>query len=226
MKNTDRSIPCAYCGTSQATTKDHVVPRCLFRLPYPPNLVTVPSCAECNRIKGKDDEFLRDYLTSDVAVQTSPYASKIFDGKVKRAVKRNSSELAKLVQQGPIRTIPVKTKAGIYTGGTVITVPLPDDRIATTLFQMCRGLYFHSQKRALANDIRYEALRHPPKVGEEIPEKAMKNSAGKTLGDVFDCRFMHLGEDHPSVTFWLLSFYGRIVFSISTGNLPEDLDIP
>jgi hypothetical protein len=47
---------CVYCG-KKATTKDHVVPRCLLEKPYPPNLLTVPSCSACNEGYSKDEEY-------------------------------------------------------------------------------------------------------------------------------------------------------------------------
>jgi hypothetical protein len=49
-------LHCVYCGR-QATTKDHVVPRCLLEKPYPPNLPTVPSCRACNQSYSKDEEY-------------------------------------------------------------------------------------------------------------------------------------------------------------------------
>ena len=47
---------CSYC-LREATTKDHVVPRCLLEKPYPPNLLTIPSCCECNTGFKQDEEY-------------------------------------------------------------------------------------------------------------------------------------------------------------------------
>ena len=51
---------CVYCSIRPATTRDHVIPKCLFLHPYPDNihLVVAPACAYCNGAKSKDDEFL------------------------------------------------------------------------------------------------------------------------------------------------------------------------
>jgi hypothetical protein len=49
-------LSCVYCGR-QATTKDHVIPRCLLEKPYPPNIPTVPSCRPCNEGYSKDEEY-------------------------------------------------------------------------------------------------------------------------------------------------------------------------
>ena len=48
---------CSYC-LREATTKDHVVPRCLLEKPYPPNLLTIPSCCECNTGFKQDEDRL------------------------------------------------------------------------------------------------------------------------------------------------------------------------
>ena len=47
---------CSYCLRG-ATTRDHVVPRCLLEKPYPPNLLTIPSCRECNTGFKQDEEY-------------------------------------------------------------------------------------------------------------------------------------------------------------------------
>jgi hypothetical protein len=49
-------LSCVYCGRP-ATTKDHVIPRCLLERPYPPNIPTVPSCRTCNEGYSADEEY-------------------------------------------------------------------------------------------------------------------------------------------------------------------------
>jgi len=57
---------CVYCGVNPATTRDHVIPECLFVPPLPSNMVTVPACADCNTTKkSQDDPYLRDMLVYD-----------------------------------------------------------------------------------------------------------------------------------------------------------------
>lgn len=47
---------CIYCG-GHADSKDHVPPRSFLERPYPPNLLTVPSCKKCNRGFSLDEEY-------------------------------------------------------------------------------------------------------------------------------------------------------------------------
>jgi hypothetical protein len=49
-------LGCVYCGKG-ATTRDHVIPRCLLEKPYPSDLPTVPSCRACNEGYSKDEEY-------------------------------------------------------------------------------------------------------------------------------------------------------------------------
>ena len=49
-------VKCSYCRR-EATTNDHVVPRCLLEKPYPPNLLTIPSCYTCNTGFKQDEEY-------------------------------------------------------------------------------------------------------------------------------------------------------------------------
>ena len=56
-----RPATCAYCG-SPATTRDHVLPRCLLEKPFPPNLSTVPSCDKCNGSFSLHEQYLQIVL--------------------------------------------------------------------------------------------------------------------------------------------------------------------
>ena len=48
---------CIYC-TELASTKEHVPPKVLLEKPFPPNLITFPACAACNRSFSLDEEYL------------------------------------------------------------------------------------------------------------------------------------------------------------------------
>ena len=54
---------CVYCGAT-AGTRDHVPPRCLLEEPLPQNLVTVPSCRECNDAFSLDEQYLQVVIAS------------------------------------------------------------------------------------------------------------------------------------------------------------------
>lgn len=58
------NVLCIYCGQSTSDTKDHIPPLCFFPKPRPNNLITVPCCQYCNNKLGKDDERVRNLITS------------------------------------------------------------------------------------------------------------------------------------------------------------------
>jgi hypothetical protein len=78
---------CIYCG-KEATTKDHVPPKCFFPTPRPDNLLTVPCCESCNKIYGKDDERARNLLTSLEATEHHEGIIKQLAGKRNRSFQR------------------------------------------------------------------------------------------------------------------------------------------
>jgi hypothetical protein len=92
---------CAYCGELRKISKEHVIPLCLFKRPYPPRMITVPACDQCNNKKSLDDDFLRDLITTDLYGSQSPIAQEILKGKVLRSVQRNSSELWRMFWRRP-----------------------------------------------------------------------------------------------------------------------------
>ena len=60
MSKKDSNIGiCVYCGKKTILTKDHIPPKNLFGQPRPNNLISVPSCLDCNSSFSKDDEYFR-----------------------------------------------------------------------------------------------------------------------------------------------------------------------
>jgi hypothetical protein len=57
-----RSPGCIYCGLP-ADSRDHVPPKLLLERPYPPNLLTVPSCARCNQGWSQDEQYVLALLS-------------------------------------------------------------------------------------------------------------------------------------------------------------------
>src|ERR671926_236820 len=88
---------CAYCESTSVTTRDHVIPKCLFERPLPLCMITVPACSVCNMVKARNDIFLRDTLLSDIRSDKHPVAKSIAEGAMLRAFERNQSEVARAI---------------------------------------------------------------------------------------------------------------------------------
>src|SRR5262245_25214355 len=106
---------CVYCGIRPGTTRDHVVPKCLFPGNLPKVMVTVPSCRSCNEGKAVDDTYLRDWLAIDIENSRHPAANELLRGSVGRAAQRNQSDLVRDIRSKS--TIEAwTTMGGIYLG--------------------------------------------------------------------------------------------------------------
>lgn len=107
---------CIYCGEREATTRDHVPPQCFFPVPRPDNLITVPSCDICNGNYGKDDERVRNLLTSlDVTEKHPSIVGQIAD-KRNRAWRRTRGEDKFLHILRSLKMVDVYSEGGIYLG--------------------------------------------------------------------------------------------------------------
>ena len=126
---------CSYCF-GEATTRDHVIARCLLEKPYPPNLLTIPSCRECNSRFKRDEEYFLAVMATSGFVPT--LVSKVdTDGVVDRMLWK-SPGLDSLLQ----RSLDVTARGDVY-----IT---PDEiRIANVARKVAFGLYSHRYSPAI-----------------------------------------------------------------------------
>jgi hypothetical protein len=184
----------------------------------------VDACLPCNRLKGRSDEYLRDFLTLDFRGSRSPIAHEIFESKVRRSHRRNSSELIRKAMQ-LVSIEPLYTRAGVYLGHFPQTY-VDDDRLSHALGMMVKGLFFDARKNRLPDDCRVTIVRHDPWdyaaviQAFDLPSKP----SSRRVGEVFRCAFRWATED-PRLTLWLLLFYGRVLFSATTEPMdPEASD--
>lgn len=90
---------CIYCNQRAADTRDHVPPKSVILEPYPPNLPTVPACAQYNHGFGKStDTDFKLYLALMVAVSHSP-STKLFLASANRTLLKNKAKLEKIKNQ-------------------------------------------------------------------------------------------------------------------------------
>ena len=211
-------ILCAYCGERPGNTRDHVIPRCLFGGPLPPDVITVRACRACNTDKSQDDDYLRDLLVTDVQATQHPIAQRLLQGQVIRAAQRNRSRVARpaaLVSPILPRT-PIRTPSGLYAG-TLVTVPADPPRFQRVFATIVRGLYHHTYQRRLPPDSIFTTLPIPPSV-ELFEGFQFKGGNPIILGaNIFGYihRTMTLDDD-PEVSDWLLWFYNSCYFVVTT----------
>ena len=213
---------CVYCGIRPATTRDHVIPKCLFLHPYPDNihLVVAPACAYCNGAKSKDDEFLRDTLIVDAQCGASSVAHALVTGRMSRATNRNRSVIGRaILHQSWIQ--PIYSKGGIYMGDAPV-IRNDSKRMGNTLRRIVKGLFLCRSDRYLPADHTVEVYDTDPQYRLKTwDDMRQSNGVTVTIGDeVFSCVVRDCIE-YPSYTVWALLFYNGRLFIAET--VPPEL---
>jgi hypothetical protein len=210
---------CCYCGEIKVLTKDHVIPVCLFKQPYPANLITVPACSGCNSARSRNDDYLRDLITTDVYGNQSPIAKGIFEDKVLRSSRRNKSLMVREFLSRA-SSEPLYTEGGIYLGHFP-SAPLDSDRIRSIFSTVAQGLYYDHRRQRIPSSYVFEVLRYHPWDFRNVWEafNKMRPNGPRILGDVFGCAYLSAEEDSPT-TLWLMWFYGTFFVFVSAMN-PE-----
>lgn len=209
---------CPYCAQKVAMiTKDHIVSRGLFVQPYPDNLLTVKACEACNQEKGKNEDYLRDFLILHIETAGNATARVLKETTLVRAIgddeHGNTSKVAQaLATRG--RPAELYTPSGVFAGNTK-AVPVEIERWEAVLQAMVKGLSFKEFRTVLPSDYTVRALEMAPQHIEAVWKSFRQRGArGRRLGDVF-C-YQCLPTEDPRITFWLLLFYESILFEAAT----------
>src|SRR5436190_1258334 len=87
---------CIYCGVNPGTTKDHVIPECLFTVMPVVGTITVRVCRECNDQKSRDEHYFADFLQSHAfSMEHHPVAVELSQGRVLRSARLHTSDLVR-----------------------------------------------------------------------------------------------------------------------------------
>lgn len=149
----DTKDRCYRCG-AEATSKDHVPPKCLFPtakeadgVDHRANLITVPSCDEHNLMKSSDDQFL--LLSLARIVGNNDVGKKLGNGKVLRSLKRTPHIINSIFKE--LRNFVIE-RDGIKID---FTFGIPDfKRLQTSFEKIFYGLYYHHFGRVFNGEIR------------------------------------------------------------------------
>lgn len=149
-------ITCYMCD-SEATSREHVPPQCLFPEPkdvkglnFRNDLITVPSCEFHNSKKSHDDEFLMVAIAGIVGNNHLSYMQTIT--KVNRALKRKSSDfLGKAILKN-LKSTTIKTSAG-YEFPVLFGNP-DHERFLKCFEHIVYGLYYHEHQKKFAGKIK------------------------------------------------------------------------
>lgn len=222
------SKKCVYCGSKEKLTHDHIPPKNLFPRPRPSNLITVPSCRNCNNTISEDDSYFRDMVIMRHDAGDHPEAKKVFNKSVFKSLKRSQSKRYTQRLINSIYDVSLYTEAGIYVGRRGAYNP-DYDRLYRVTSRVIKGLYWFNQGVALPdyclvkcyNDSELDNITHQDTLDRfvNLYGPIMREPANENIGNgVFEYWFRS-ATDVDHTTAWVLRFYESVVFCCFTRPL-------
>jgi hypothetical protein len=197
---------CVYCGSQKELTVDHVPPKVLLARPYPPDLLTVPACSECNSSFMKDDEYTRSVLTLDVRASTNADAQSNLPN-VLRSLRRPDA-------RGLTEYLISKTEKSTLLGPDGApwsdVIEIDRKRINACGARMIRGLFFIEMRKPLSQAA---VVRVAAKAGISAREPGIREFArfysrapvrrDRAIGNAFS----YAAGFHEDISFWMMLLY-------------------
>ncbi len=203
---------CIHCGRVGPTEKDHVPPRSLFPRGMRENLVTVPSCADCNRSASGDDEYIRLVCATRREASQNIGASAAWPTAFRGLSKPRKTGM-KMAFLDAVRGAVELTVSGPIFEPASYEVDLA--RLDRVMARTIRGLHWHHRGHRLPDD--YEVtvwcLDGVPEGDSaqslrSIVERVVMAEPHKLGGgDVFEYRIQRAAGGPPDAAVWLLSVY-------------------
>jgi hypothetical protein len=195
---------CVYCLNENAETRDHIPPKCFFPKNVSTNInrITVPCCEPCRK-QQKDDEFVRNVLTSVEAVEDHPAIASDISERRNRSFWNAPPKGLKLLEI--IKKVEVVTPGGIYLG----------DRYAFTLRDSRMDKFMERAARAVMFDAygetyfaaRFEWVLNPD-IPVTFPSAAPETSKRKQVADIFS--YVVTPRVETKTSWVIMVFYQRV----------------
>lgn len=220
MVENGRKSGCVYCGKVKEISNDHIPPKNLFPSPRPINLITVPSCKECNQKASNDDEYFRLVLSMRSDTFKHPEVSKNIV-KLQRSLQKPEQKGFRASFLNSLAFVDSHTPAGIYLGKTNAFL-VDMKRVNDVIKRITQGLFYKEKGRRLPDNYRVWVCciddiinEHPHLLGtftmKDIISSTLKGKSRTIGNDVFKywCNFAIDEENSSAMVF---SFYGRVNF--------------
>ena len=207
-----------YMCDKDATTVEHVPPRCIFPeskdsngIDYKKNLITVPSCEEHNNSKSTDDTYLRDILA--MVVTSSPLGKPQFEKKTMKQASRKPALMNDMLK----KSAPYKVSFddGV-TRQPTIGIRVDDDRLQNSFECMARALYYHEKNEKFTGKsinviplfLFNKDLQETKEQFANVVDSVMNQNSILPKGDNPDIFYYQFCENADGSIFIKLVFYG------------------
>ncbi len=197
---------CAYCGEERKLTRDHVPPKVLLAEPFPPNLITVPACDDCNQGFKADDEYTAVVAAMDLRAQNHPSGRTRWQS-LARGLNKPGSEAFRAAIARQQETGRILGPNGLPLGGRIKS---DKARMDATGRHIVRGLYYALTKTPLhvtmeliigcqtGVDERHEAMQTFQRGWEKWPDRRQSD-----VGEGFRYSTVAIGGQ----SMWFIELY-------------------
>jgi hypothetical protein len=209
--------PCAHCGVVGKLTDDHIPPKTLFAR-RPSDLITVPSCGDCNGGASKDDEYFKLVLILRHDAGEHPEADRLMP-KAWESLFRPEAKGFRTSMEKSMGVADVFSQGGIYLGSAPgYDVDLR--RLNRVAKRMVSGLFYHEFGERLPDTHEAVAFAESGYKGSDpatvdwLREKCrvIQSSAARVRGEGVFTYWVRRTEEDPYTTGWVLIFYKAVGF--------------
>ncbi|MDE2134592.1 MAG: hypothetical protein KGM97_09385 [Alphaproteobacteria bacterium] len=195
---------CAYCGSLDVLTSDHVVPKAL----YPESKratrfcpIVVDACGPCNNSWSDDEAHFRNVLL--VAGEPPPVVHELWEGKARRGFHQVDGR--KRARDLFAQFVAVQTSEG----ERYMIYPARDARVTRIVRKIIRGLCHHHHLLSPVHDEQFWADVQKFAVPDKFLAEMISADADP---DILTYQYAVLDDDTHLHSCWLLKFFGRTPF--------------
>ncbi|CAA9573284.1 MAG: hypothetical protein AVDCRST_MAG49-3865 [uncultured Thermomicrobiales bacterium] len=218
QKGEQRRGTCVYCGKEGPITRDHVVPQTLF-LVKDEQMLTVPSCSECQQEKARGERDLRNYCNLEIGGSMHPDAEAHLGKMIDSANVRARNGMRKALQAAEEVILVDEADNEV---GRALDVDFSTDRMLKSLEFVFRGLYYAAVGQRLPDDSPVEVTVVPWAIFPSFMRTigAMRQEAPAVKGDLV-AWWSRLGplDAGAETTAWVLCVNDGVGFFGTTGEM-------
>lgn len=210
---------CAYCGMYKTIDDDHIPPKNIFAKPRPNNLITVPSCHNCNGDSSKDDEYF--WITLSIREDVISHPDVILNRKtIGRAMNNPKKVGLRRSFDNSIKVTEAFSKYGLFIGNKhFLDVKL--ERLNKVAERIIKGLYYHHTNVILGND--YKSIAYITDCLKDLSDtqcwenikklfESLQFEKSHLIGNnVFEYKYK-IANDNDKISLWIMKFYDKIHF--------------
>ncbi len=191
---------CVYCG-DPPTTVDHIPPKSFFKSGYS-NLITVPSCEDCNGGRSKTDEYVRTIFAMSEGVEGDHRVDVITKSSLRGLLRPEAAGFAKEIF------------GNAFVDGEKVGYFVDNERIMNWMSKIATALYyrkFHKRYQGSWRTVFANGLVENPDFKEvlSVLVSHTKFNRPEFSGDG-EFKYWHVGNDGRLVT--VILFYDQYCF--------------